>query len=82
MDKIDWKAMKEVDVQTVDPETLVDLNSVVIPDGLSKEERIKEFVRQIKNPYCYKVGKMIVKVEFSEDGPTLEEQMQEYLKSL
>ena len=61
--------MKAVDIRTVDPETLVDIRDVHIDRTLPKEERIKSFIRQIKNPYVYKCGDIIVKATFSDtDG--------------
>ena len=72
--KLDLAALEAVDIRTVDPATLVDIRDVVIDGALPKEERIVSFLRQIKNPYCYKSGKMIVKVGFGE-GDTLEEQL-------
>ena len=60
--------MKNIDVKTVDPETLVDITQIYIDENLPKEERIKEYIRQVKNPYCYKVGDIIVKTRYSEDS--------------
>ena len=68
--------MKSVDIRTVDPNDLVDISDVQICADEPKEERIKDFVRQIKNPYCYKVGKIIVKVSFSNCGATLEDRLE------
>jgi len=48
----DLNALKETDITTVSPETLVDINNVEIKSG-SKEERILEYVEKIKNPYCF-----------------------------
>ena len=45
--------MRLVDVRTVDRDSLVDVTRVHIDEGLPKEERLKEFVRQVKNPYCF-----------------------------
>lgn len=70
---IDLDALKNVDLKTVDRDTLVDIRDVNVNLELSKEERIVDFIRQIKNPYCFKVGKIIVKVSFNDNGPTLEE---------
>ena len=30
-------------------------------------------VEQFKNPYCFRYGDMAIKLEFAEDGPTLQE---------
>jgi len=76
------EAMKNVDVRTVDPATLIDIGDVVIRKDLPKNERIADFVRQIKNPYCYKHGKSIVKIRFSDTEETIEDQLENYLASL
>ena len=36
------------------PDTLVDINDISVNKHLPKPERIKEYIRQIKNPYCFK----------------------------
>ena len=41
---------------------LVDIRDVVIDRTLPVEERIKSYVQQIKNPYCFKVGDVKVKL--------------------
>ena len=68
-------ALETVDIRTVSPEDLVDIQDVTIDTNLPKEERAASFVQQIRNPYCFKCGKMIVKVSFSKDGVTLEERL-------
>lgn len=80
--KIDWEALKNVNPLSVDCTTLVDINDVVIDSNLPKLEKMAQFVRQIKNPYCYKCGKMVVKVNYQENEPTLEERLISYFKSL
>ena len=74
--------MKNIDIRTVDPETLVDVNTIEIDDSLSPKERAAEFVRQVKNPYCFRVGDMIVKNEYSDDGVTLQECFEQYARTL
>ena len=73
--------MKAVDIRIVDPETLVDIRDVHIDRTLPKEERIKSFIRQIKNPYVYKCGDIIVKATFSDTDETLEDRMEHYLRN-
>ena len=62
LQQIDLAALEAVDVQTVSPDDLVDLKDIQIDPSLPKEERIASFIRQVKNPYCYKCGKIVVKV--------------------
>ena len=73
---------KKVDVREVDMDTLVDIRDVNIDMDWPREKRIEECIRQITNPYCFKVGKVAVKVEFSEGDATFEDRVKEYLESL
>ena len=75
------EAMPNVDVRTVDPETLRDIRDVVINPDLPKKERILDFIRQIGNPYCYRHGKFVVKVTFTDTDVTLEDRMLAYIRS-
>lgn len=79
--KMTLEEMKAVDIRTVDPETLVDIRDVHIDRTLPKEERIKSFIRQIKNPYVYKCVDIIVKATFSDTDETLEDRMEYYLRN-
>lgn len=59
------KEMSEVDVRTVDRDTLVDVEGVHIQTDLPQEERIADYLRQIKNPYCYLSNGVAVKISFT-----------------
>ena len=52
---------------------LVDIREVSVNKELSREERITEFVRQIKDPYRFKCGRFTVQASFAAGGATLEE---------
>lgn len=73
--------MQNVDIRTIDSNLLVDINEVNVNTKLPLEDRINEFLRQIKNPYCYKCGKIVVKISFSDSGYTLEDRMKSFLLS-
>ena len=47
--------MKAVDIRTVHPEELVDITKLSIDKSLEGDDRKAEFIRQVKNPYCYRV---------------------------
>ena len=74
--------MKNVDVRTVDPATLVDITEIKIDESMSKEERIKEYLRQVKNPYCFRVGDMVVKCSYSNDGVTIKDRFEQLVRTL
>ena len=75
------EAMQNVDIRTVDPETLRDIRDVTVNTDLPKRERILDFIRQIGNPYCYRHGKYVVKVSFTDTNVTLEDRMLAYIRS-
>lgn len=81
MDKI-LEHMRDVDVCTVDPDTLVDLADVKVNTTLPRAERLLDYLDQIKNPYCFKCGKTVVKVNFADTDATIEERLEKYLLTL
>lgn len=74
--------MRDLDVRTVDPATLVDIKNITVNTALPRDERLLDFLRQIKNPYCFKCGKAVVKVGFADTEATLDDRLERYLLSL
>ena len=82
LSKVDFGALREAPPRTADPDSLVDIKEITIDQGLPREQRMAEFVRQVRNPYCFRVGKIAVSVGFSQDGVTFEQRMEQYLQTL
>ncbi len=78
----EFQKMKDIDIKTVNPDTLKDIRDIHIDENLSKEEKIQQFLEQIKNPYCCKYGKTVIKINFSQTDATLEDRLREYLSIL
>ena len=57
----------------------VDIRDVSVDQSLPKEERIAEFLRQIKNPYCFRCGKFTVRAQFADNGVSLEDCLKQIL---
>ena len=74
--------MRDTDVRTVDPAALVDIRDVTINTSLPKEDRLLDYLEQIKNPYCFRCGKTVVKVSFDNTEATLEDRLEKYLLSI
>jgi CxxC motif-containing protein len=74
--------MKDIDIRTVDPQELVDVTTLAVDESLPKEERMAEFIRQVKNPYCFRVGDMVVKNVYSNDGVSLKERFAQFARTL
>lgn len=58
---------------------LADIQDVSVDPNLPKEERIAEFLRQIKNPYCFKCGKFTIRARFNLNGPSLKDCLKQIL---
>lgn len=63
-------------------EKIVEIEKVEIDSSLPKEEKIEEFVKEIRNPYRFKVGDIIVNVAFNENGLTLQDKMMQYFRMI
>ena len=74
--------MKSVDIREVDPADLVDLTQVSIDESLPVEQRVASFVSQVKNPYCFRIGDVAVKVEYQQNGPTFQQNMEDLFRTL
>lgn len=68
--------MKNVDIHTVDRSSLVDIRTVQIDEGLPVEERIKQLAEGLKNPYCFLIGDIVVKVEYEDTEVTFEQRFE------
>ena len=72
--------MKQLSIKECDKEQLMDLKSIEIDEEKSKEERISDYIRQVKNPYYFKVGDVAVRLSFDEGGRTFQECMEELVQ--
>lgn len=81
MHNIELSTMRAVNPTAVDRDTLVDIRDVTVDTSLPARERALDFIRQIGNPYCYKCGKYVVKVGFSDAGTSLTQRLAGYIAS-
>ncbi len=69
-------------LRKIDINELVDIRDVKIDTSLSKEERILDYIRQIKNPYCYKYKNHRVIISFNKNTSlTLQDCLEKYFKN-
>ena len=80
------ETMKSVSPKTVDRSTLVQRSSIRLDPAAPREDRLREFIKQIRNPYCYLDGKTVVKtvvkISFAETDTTMEDCLEHYLRGL
>lgn len=71
----DFDKLKNVDVQTVDISTLTDIGKIKINRELPKADRLRAFVREVKNPFCFICNGMVVKISYSDTNESLENKL-------
>ncbi len=68
--------------QQSDIAELVDIDSVTIDTSLPIEERVKHYVEQVKTPYRFRAGNVIVNIEHKNNGLKLDNAIAAYLSSI
>lgn len=71
--------MRQMNIQSVDIDTLVDIRNVKIDTKLDKKEKIEMYLQQVKNPYCVRYKNIKIQMQFSDDGQSLNEKMEQFL---
>ena len=61
---------------------LVDIRNVVIDKNLTLEERVRSYVEQIKDPYCFKVGDVVVRVSYAGKDKSLTDSFTSMIASM
>ena len=74
--------LRAVDVRSIDNNVLIDLNQVTIDETKPVPERVAEFMRQIQNPYCFRIGDVAIKVVYKENGPSFQQNMIDMLQTV
>lgn len=63
--KDELKQLSQIDIETINSNELLDITDLNIPPELSNEEKLELLSHCLKNPYCFKVGNISVKINFS-----------------
>lgn len=78
--RIPISELADINIETVNKEDLADLSGFTFDPAVPQEERAARVIAAIKNPYCFRVGEIGVKLEFTEDAPPLQEVFADFLK--
>ena len=73
------RKMLETDFADVKLEDLADISRIRIDRGKSREERIRQYLRQTGNPYLVRVGDTMVKIRFANNGISFEDAFESLL---
>jgi len=52
---------------------LIDIRDVIVSKSMSRQERIADFIKQIKNPHHFRCGQFTVTVKYSDNNTTIED---------
>lgn len=74
---------KDFDIRNVDPNDIPDINELKIDKRKSSEERILDYLKQVENPYVFKINGKLVQIGFSENSnKTAEDCLTNILKTV
>ena len=66
--RMNWLQMKNRDIRTIEQHELKELPQDAVEHGLPQEERLKNLLDKVGNPYCYLDNGVIVKLNFAPRG--------------
>jgi len=69
----------EQDFDNVKPEEVTDITKIRIDRERTVEEKKKQYLRKVGNPYLVKVGNTMVKIRFANNGVTFEDAFESLL---
>lgn len=78
--RIPISELASVDIEAVNKEDLVDVSGFTFDTTVPQEQRAEKIIAAVKNPYCFRVGDMGVKLEFSENASPLQDVFADFLK--
>ena len=76
------KRCRNMKLEYVTLDDVDELSSIKIDRRKSSNERILNFLIKVKNPYIFKVNGRLVRMRFSENGPTADECLTNMLENL
>ena len=73
---------RNMKLEDINPDEVDEISSIKIDRRKSSNEIILDFLTQVKNPYVFKVNEKLVRMSFSENGPTADDCLTRVLKNL
>lgn len=74
--------MEKVTARTADRSQLKDIQDVVIDTTKPCQERIKGYIEQIGNPYCYLDDGVVVEIGYAKTSVSLHDRLVSYANSI
>jgi len=74
--------MQEIEITNVDTTKLINIENVKVDETLPDDERLVNYLEQIKNPYCFICGDTPVRVRFIAPEKPLSQSLGNYFMGL
>ena len=74
--------MSQSGIENIDKTGLVDIRKINIDTNLPPEQRMIDYLEQIKNPYCFLCGDSTVRIRFEPTGDELKGKLKDFFISL
>lgn len=74
--------MEGINMESVDRSALKDIRDVVIDTTKPCAERIKRYIEQIGNPYCYLDNGVVVEIGFADTQVSLHDRLLSYVSNI
>ena len=71
-----------VDKRNVPKSELVDIRDVYVDSTKTTEAKVRSFIEQIKDPYNFRVGNVVVHVSYTENGRSINDSFSDMLSSI
>ena len=75
----EYRALLDVDFDDVDIKDMPDMAEIKINKSLSQEERQKQYLDKVGNPYLIRIGNMKIKVRLDNNGISMEQAFENLL---
>lgn len=68
------------DFYSVDRNSLIDISTVEIDRSLPPAERLADYIKQIKNPYCFLCNGIVVHIAYADTELTIEDKLEQFIR--
>ena len=79
-DKLCVENPTETELQKIKKEELTDIRSIKLDPSVPQDLRAVYVLKEMGNPYCFRVGDLGVKLEFPDSAPSLQDALSDFFQ--
>ena len=80
MNSLNIAALSCVDIQKMNKGELTDISSMKLDPSVPQELRAAYMLKEMGNPYCFRVGQLGLKVNFIDNAPPLQDALSDFFQ--